>query len=280
MKTYLLLTKPGIIMGNAITMASAFALASSGYFDLVLFVKTLFGLGCVIASACVFNHYLDRDSDARMERTKDRPLVTGAVSGRGALLFMVLLGAAGFSVMATINAYAFVAAAVGFFVYVAVYTLCKHHTVYGTLVGSIAGAMPPVVGYCAVKNGIDLGGFLLFAILVLWQMPHFYAIALYRYDDYSAARIPVLPVVRGVERAKVHILVYIGAFIAASLLLTLFDYTGMLYLATVLLFGAGWLVLSFSGFFTTDHRLWGRNMFAFSLVVVTFICGAMAIDAI
>src|SRR6202040_4019316 len=115
-------------------------------------------------------------------------------------------------------------------VYVVLYSFWKYRSSLATLVGSIAGAVPPVVGYCSVSNRFDTGAVLFFLILVLWQMPHFFSIAMYRLQDYSAAAIPVLPIKKGNHRTKVHMVFYILGFIMVAILLTVFGYTGYSYL--------------------------------------------------
>ena len=130
-----------------------------------------------------------------------------------------------------------------FCIYAAIYTIWKHKTLYGTAIGSIAGAIPPVIGYSAVTNQLDLAALLLFLIVVFWQMPHFFAIAMYRFDDYAAASIPVFPVVRGMHAAKIRILSYIVAFTLSSSMLTLSGYVGYAYLTVtslLVLGGSGW----------------------------------------
>ncbi len=280
-KTYYLLTKPGIIMGNLITTTAGFALASKGHFDLFLFLKVFLGLGFVIASACVFNNYIDRETDKKMARTKNRALVRGLISGKSALVFAALLGSLGIATLwLTTNLLAVSIAALGFFIYVALYSFWKTRTSYATAIGSISGALPPVIGYCAVSNQHDAGAFLLFLILVLWQMPHFFAIAMYRFDDYSAASIPVLPVKRGNQATKIRMLLYVIAFTIASLLLMVFGFTGYFYFAAAALMSLSWLWLSLKGFKADNDRLWARQMFRLSLVIITALSIMMAIDAV
>ncbi len=279
MINYYLLTKPGIIFGNLITVAAGFLLAARWPIDLWLFVACLIGLALVIASACVFNNYIDRHVDKKMTRTQNRPLVRGLISGRNALLFATLLGALGFLVLLTYtNLLATLVAFIGFSVYVFLYSLWKCRTIYGTAIGSIAGAVPPVVGYCAVSHQFDLGAALLFTILVLWQMPHFFAIALYRFDDYAKAAIPVLPVQKGNHKTKQHMVRYVIAFIVATTLLTLFHYTGYYYLIAAILFGGGWLLLCLKGFKSQNDQLWAKQMFRLSLVVITALSIAIPLD--
>lgn len=278
-KTYMFLTKPGIIMGNAITTAAGFALASRGQFDFSLFLVTLVGLCFVIASAGVFNNYIDRAMDAKMARTKDRALVTGMITSRNAIIFATVLGLMGFGILSSYtNLLTVFVALIGFFVYLVLYAFYKYRSFYGTIVGSVAGAIPPVVGYCAVSNHFDTGALLIFMILVLWQMPHFFAIAIYRLEDYRAASIPVLPVEKGMYITKIHMLLYIVAFTGTALLLTVFGYTGSAYFVVAALLGLAWLGLCINGFRIKNEVQWAHKMFVFSLVVIMLLCVTISVD--
>lgn len=282
MINYYLLTKPGILLGNLVTVTAGFLLASKGHLHFGLFLATLLGIAFIIASACVFNNYIDRQVDSKMKRTKQRPLVTGLITGKHALIFGTILGIlGGATLLLFTNFLTFLIAAVGFFVYVVIYSMWKGRTIYGTAIGSIAGAVPPVVGYCAVSNQLDAGAWILFAMMILWQMPHFFAIAMYHYDDYFAAKIPVLPIVKGMMRTKIHMFLYILAFMITSSLLTLFHYTGMLYLGSALFVGLIWLGLCLQGFRKQENdRLWGQKMFRFSLILIAIISFAIPFDVI
>lgn len=278
-----MLTKPGIIMGNVITTASGFALASKGHFELGLFLLTMLGLSLVIASAGVFNNYIDRTIDAQMSRTKDRALAKGLISVQSALIFGTLLGAAGiFTLSLYTNLLTVMVAITGFVVYLVLYAFLKYRSFYGTIVGSIAGGVPPIVGYCAVSNRLDEGALVLFMILVLWQMPHFFAIAIYRYDDYAAVSIPVLPVMKGMYVTKVHMVLYIIAFILTSLLLTVLGHTGYTYGVVAALLGLAWLGLCINGFNmeTSEDKQWAKLMFRYSLVVIMGICITISLDVL
>ena len=267
MKSYWELTKPGILFGNAITAIAGFLFAPKCCFDPWLFLAMLAGLLSVIGSACVFNNYIDREMDAKMKRTRNRPLVKGVVPLKNAILFGIFLGLVGALLLALYtNWVALGAALVGLIIYVAIYSPLKHRSVHGTVVGSIAGAIPPVVGYCAVTDHFDLVALILFIIVALWQMPHFFAIALYRLDDYRAAGIPVLPIEQGARATKIQMLLYIIAFLIALSMLT--PYAGVLYLTVVLLLGLGWLWLCIQGFWAKNDKVWGRNMFFASLVMI------------
>ena len=279
MKTYYMLTKPGIIMGNVITTIAGFALASRGHWDLGLLFATLIGMSLVIASAGVFNNYLDRKADAKMERTKNRPLVRHLISEQKALIFATCLGLAGIAILSYYTNPLTVAITIfGFFTYVVLYIICKYHSVHGTLVGSVSGAIPPLIGYCAVNNAIDTGAILLFLILVMWQMPHFFAIAIYRFEDYLAASIPVMPVIKGMFVTKMHMFCYIVGFLIVCTLLTVFQYTGYAYLAIAILLSCIWLGLCLTGFKNENDHHWGKQMFSFSLVTINVLCLMMILD--
>lgn len=203
-KSYLQVTKPGIIIGNLISVVGGFLLAAKGHMDHMLFAYTILGVSLVVASGCAFNNLIDRDIDRKMERTKNRVLVKGLVSVHTTFALAIVLGVLGFAILYFgANPLAMWLAVMGFVVYVFVYSLyMKRHSVYGTLIGSLSGAAPPVIGYCAVSNEFDTGALILLAIFSLWQMPHSYAIAIFRFKDYQAANIPVLPVVKGIAVAK------------------------------------------------------------------------------
>lgn len=281
MINYYLLTKPGIILGNLVTVAAGFSLASRERIDFWLFFATLIGLAFIMASACVLNNYIDRQVDQKMERTKKRALASGLISGYHAIIFAIILGVIGNLILLLYtNFLTVMVASIGFFVYVILYSLWKCHTIYGTAIGSIAGAVPPVVGYCAVSNRFDIGALILFMMMVLWQMPHFFSIAMYHFEDYTAAGIPVLPVKKGKLRTKVHMVLYIFAFILTAMMLTFFDYTGYVYLMIAMSFGLVWLGLCVKGFKSNDDQLWGRQMFRFSLLLITAISFAIPFDII
>ena len=269
-KNYLSLAKPRMVIGNMITAGGGFFLASGGQADYRLLAWTLAGLALVIAFGCIFNNYFDRDIDALMERTKDRAFVKGSVSVRYAISFGALSGILGVLILFLYTSLLTLGIAIfGAFMYIVAYTLwAKRRSVHSTLVGSLAGAVPPVVGYTAVTHSIDLVAILLFLILVLWQMSHFYAIALYRIEDYTAARLPVLPVKYGAFATKMRMLLYINAFLAATLILAALGYAGNAYAFVMLVLGICWLGLAIAGFHTTDNKKWARRMFVFSLAII------------
>lgn len=278
---YYELTKPRVTYGNVITVVAGFLFASQGVIDWWLLTVTTIGMTLIIASACALNNYYDRDIDAKMKRTKSRPSVTGAISGKNMVMFSIVLGFIGIALLYMFtNIWVVIVAIIGYIDYVWLYgRWSKRSSVHGTLVGSISGAAPILAGYVAVSAGIDIGAVLVFAILFLWQMPEFYSIAVYRRDEYKEANVPVSSVTRGIKRTRVQIFAYTLAFVIAVLLLTAFDYTGVTY--TVVMGGLGlyWLVLGFKGLTTKDSDAWARKMFKFSLIVLVMFSLMISVDA-
>ncbi|MBS0968261.1 protoheme IX farnesyltransferase [Chimaeribacter arupi] len=279
-KQYLQVTKPGIIFGNLISVVGGFLLASKGNIDYPLFLATLVGVSLVVASGCVFNNYIDRDIDKKMERTKNRVLVKGLIQPKISLVYATLLGIAGGALLYfAANALSMWLALAGFIIYVGVYSLyMKRNSVYGTLIGSLSGAAPPVIGYCAVSNEFDAGALILLLIFSLWQMPHSYAIAIFRFKDYQAANIPVLPVVKGISVAKNHITLYILAFMVATVMLSLGGYAGYKYLVVAAAVSVWWLGMALRGYKTSNDKVWARKLFVFSIVAITSLSVMMSVD--
>ncbi|KAB8305652.1 MULTISPECIES: heme o synthase [Rahnella] len=279
-KQYLQVTKPGIIFGNLISVIGGFLLAAKGSIDFPLFLATLVGVSLVVASGCVFNNFIDRDIDRIMERTKNRVLVKGLIPPKTSLVYATILGIAGFALLYIgANPLAMWLAVMGFVVYVGVYSLyMKRNSVYGTLIGSLSGAAPPVIGYCAVSGQFDTGALILLLIFSLWQMPHSYAIAIFRFKDYQAAGIPVLPVVKGISVAKHHIIVYILAFMIATLMLTLSGYAGYKYLVVAAAVSIWWLGMALKGYKTENDVVWARKLFGFSIITIMSLSFMMSVD--
>jgi len=279
-KQYLQVTKPGIIFGNLISVIGGFLLAAKGSIDFPLFLATLVGVSLVVASGCVFNNFIDRDIDRIMERTKNRVLVKGLIPPKTSLVYATILGIAGFALLYIgANPLAMWLAVMGFVIYVGVYSLyMKRNSVYGTLIGSLSGAAPPVIGYCAVSGQFDTGALILLLIFSLWQMPHSYAIAIFRFKDYQAAGIPVLPVVKGISVAKHHIIVYILAFMIATLMLTLSGYAGYKYLIVAAAVSIWWLGMALKGYKTENDVVWARKLFGFSIITIMSLSFMMSVD--
>lgn len=284
-RAYYSLTKPGVLYGNALTAAAGFLFASfalRGSIDLWLFIALTIGSTLIIASACALNNYLDQDIDRLMDRTKARALVAGTVSSRGALIFSIALGAIGTAILIAWTNWLVVGIGLaGFITYVWLYgALSKRRSTHGTLVGSISGAMPILAGYCAVSGVIDLGAIIVFVILFAWQFPEFYSIAIYRFKEYKAAGIPLLPIVKGLKRTKIEILLYTLLFVISSLSLTIFGYTGYTYLIVMAGLGAYWIWLAIKGFSAPDTDKWARKMFGFSMITILGLCIMISVGAV
>lgn len=279
-KSFYSLTKPGVLYGNAITAAAGFLLASRGHIDLWLFTTMFIGTTLVIASACVLNNFLDQDIDSVMDRTKKRAIVSGEVKGSHAVVFSIALGLLGILILYRFtNLLVVVLGLIGFIVYVLFYgILSKRLSIHGTLVGSVSGAIPILAGYAAVTNSIDTGAILVFLALFFWQMPEFYSIAIYRLKEYKKAGVPVMPVVKGVRSTIIQIFIYTVLFVASTLLLTYYDYTGKTYFVVMSLLGGYWLWIGAQGFDAKDPDKWARKMFRFSLIILLAYCLMISID--
>ncbi len=276
---YYHLAKPGMVYGNLISILASFFLASKEYgFHITSLIFVVLGMSFVIASACVINNYIDRDIDAKMERTKDRSLVSGTVTGKMAIRYAMLLGLIGFLSLAIgTNVVTFLVGFAGYFSYIVLYSVAKRTTIYSTIVGSFPGAMPIVAGYTALAGKIDLEVLVLFFILVLWQIPHFYSIAIYRLKDYKSSKLKIWPVKMGILNTKWHILSLVLAFSLSVVALFIFKYTGYIYLVLALLSCIVWFFFGVFGFFVKDSKWWARRMFFISLFVLLFVCVGMAI---
>jgi len=280
-KAYYALTKPGVLYGNVLTALAGFLFASQGQVNIGLFLALAVGMTLVIASACVINNYLDQDIDSKMARTKTRPLIQGDVSGKGAVVYSIVLGVIGLSLLILFTNWLVVAVGIlGFIVYVVLYgMLSKRLSIHGTLVGSISGAAPILAGYVAVANGIDAGALIVFLILFLWQMPEFYSIAIYRRKEYAAAGVPVMSVVKGNWNTTVQIFIYTILFVLSTLLLTVMSHASRTYFVVMSVLGLYWIWLGYRGLKTKGSDAWARSMFRFSLIVLLVFCFLLSIDS-
>lgn len=276
---YYRLTKPGIVWSNVMAAAAGFLFASAWHFQILTLLATLIGTALIIACACVFNNFLDRNIDKKMARTKKRALVSGVISARNALIYATTLGILGFAILGVgTNALVFSIGAIGLFFYVIVYGIAKRKTVHGTLIGTISGSMPILAGYVAVTNQIDVAGLLLVAVLTTWQMAHFFSIAIYRVEDYRAAGLPLLPVVKGIYRAKVEVLVYVGLFALSIVGLSLWSSAGVVFVLAMLPLSGYWAWAAFRDYATDS--LWGRQMFGQSLAVLLTFCAILSVSSL
>ena len=273
LKKYLFLTKPGILFGNFVTTLGGFFLAAQGSVDFLLLLITLIGTTLVVASGCVINNVIDQDIDQKMQRTKNRAMVTKTISPAIALAYAAVLGVIGFAILwFWVNAYAILFAVLGFVVYVLFYSLwTKRTTIHQTVIGSISGASPPVIGYTAVSHEFDMAALLIFIGYALWQMPHSWAIAIYRFDDYKNAGIPILPVARSILRTKIESLIYVVLFTIAMNALFVYGYANWLYLVILNALCIYWFYIGVLGFKAENDQLWAKRFFLFSVILITVI---------
>ncbi|WP_404810077.1 heme o synthase [Metabacillus halosaccharovorans] len=283
-KDFLALIKVGIVNSNAITTFTGIWLAlyfsDKGFLaniDVVLF--TLIGSSLVIAGSCAINNYYDRDIDYLMERTKERPTVTGKMNPFYALwvgIFLLTVGLA-FMLMTTITAT--IISMVGVVTYVFLYTMwSKRLYTINTVIGSISGAVPPLIGWAAIDSNLSVMAWVLFLIMFIWQPPHFLALAMRRTDEYRAANIPMLPVVHGFDITKRQIMVWIACLLPLPFYLYELG-IGFLILATLL--NLGWIILGIKGFNNKDLELrWATKMFVYSINYLTILFVSMVLFTI
>ncbi|TRN14086.1 protoheme IX farnesyltransferase [Vibrio fluvialis] len=282
-KGYISITKPGIIIGNLISVAAGYFLAAkSEAADVALLAYTLAGVAMVIASGCVVNNIFDRDIDLRMDRTRGRLLAQGEINVDHAFVYAIALLLGGTALLYRMaNPLSTVVVLLGYVFYVFFYTMWyKRTSVYGTLVGSVSGAVPPLVGYLAVTNYISLDAVLLFALFCLWQMPHSYAIAMFRMQDYKTAGIPVLPVVSGIEKARKHMMAYVVAFNLVALALFLLGECGYEYLVIASAVCFMWTKVTFKPVTEDNYVEWSKTVFKVSLLVVMGISSVLGLELI
>lgn len=281
-KDFVTLTKPGILRSNLIAVFAGFWLASHWELQYGKLIMTLIGTMLIMASSCVFNNYFDRELDTKMARTKNRALPTGKMSPKTVMWYAVILGIVGLAVLFGFSGpLAGFFGIVGMFVYVVVYTLwLKRTSTWSTSVGAISGAVPPIIGYVAVTGKVDLGAVLLFAMLFLWQPPHFWALGIRRVEEYRAAGFPLLPVVKGIPRTKLQMLPYLILLIPIPILMYVYNYTGMWFLVIGEIMSVAWLFMALKGFRSQDNDAWAKRVFLFSINYLTINLIVIILDTI
>ena len=242
-------------------------------------VSFLVGCSMIVAGANALNMYIERDSDGFMPRTKNRPLPAGRMAPRFALIIGVALSAVAVPVLAIgTNALTALLAVIANLLYVLAYTPLKQHSQYALHVGAIPGAIPPLLGWTAVTGRIDAGGAVLFAIMFLWQIPHFVAIALFRKGDYARAGLVVMPNVVGELASRHSIIRWIFALVAASLLVVPLGLAHWGYLVVAAVLGAVFFTWGCYGLKEGAGNRWARSLFGISLVYLCILFAALAID--
>lgn len=273
---YLSLIKPRLSALVILTTAVGYAIAP-GSLPVVSLFFVLLGTSLIVASANAFNCYLERDTDQFMERTKDRPLVTKAMTTRTALIFSWSLLFISLGLLYRFsNPLTTYLGLLGFVFYVCLYTPMKRTSSWALAVGAIPGAIPPMMGWTAITGTIDLAAWILFSILFVWQLPHFISIALFRFNDYKNAGMKTLPVVVGERWAQWHMLCYSAFLLIISFAPFFFGFTGELYLAVVSMLGISFCLLCFISFFRQLH--WARTVFIASLIYLPLVLGTWVLD--
>ncbi len=282
-KDFLALIKIGIVNSNMVTTFTGLWLAfqfSNRHFldELDLMFYTLFGAALIIAGSGAMNNFIDRDIDPIMSRTKSRPTVTGRFKPTAVLSVSLTFLVVGEILLFMASVSAGVWGLAGIISYVVLYTMwSKRKHVSNTIVGSISGAIPPVIGWAAVEPALGWGALSLFLIMFAWQPPHFYALAMKRTEEYRAAGIPMLPVVKGFAHTKRSMLLWILVLFPLPFLLMQLG-IWFLVLATVL--NLGWLALALKGFKAEDDLKWAKGMFIYSLNYMTIMFVSMIIFSI
>jgi protoheme IX farnesyltransferase len=275
------MTKPGITLMVVLTAGLGFLLAERNTFSFLLLVHTLLGTGLISAGGSVLNHFLERDTDALMRRTANRPLPAGRMDPDVALLFGVALSVLGLADLALganlLTALLGAAALAG---YIFVYTPLKRISSFATVIGAIPGAIPPMMGWCAVRNQLDLAAWVLFGILFFWQLPHFLAIAWLCREDYARGGFPMLPVLdpEGIHTGRQAIL-YGAALVPISLLPSLLGLMGTVYFVGALAFGLIYLGFSF-GFAASRSNPGARRLMLASLLYFPALLLIMLLDRV
>lgn len=279
-REYVAISKTGIVISNLITTFAGLYLAA--YYtgttlgnDPLNALIALVGAALIIAGGCALNNYIDRDIDHLMERTKARPTVNGQLTGKQTLTYGLALSIGGTAFLAMTTISAAVIGVAGLITYVVLYTMwTKRTTTLNTIVGSFAGAVPPLIGWAAIDPGLHPYAWAMFLIMFVWQPPHFLALAMKRSDEYKAAGIPMLPVVAGFAFTKRQIIWYIAALIPVSLFIADF---GIVYTVAAVLLGGGWLVLGLAGLRMKDDLKWANQMFIYSLNYLTIMFVLMVV---
>ena len=279
LRGYVALTKPRIIELLLITTVPTMVVAEQGLPSLWLMVATVVGGTLAAGGANAINMYVDRDIDAVMKRTQNRPLVTGVLSPRSALVFAIGLEVVAFAwLWAFVNLLSAVLAVAACLFYVFVYTLwLKRSSTSNIVIGGAAGAAPVLIGWSAVTDSLAWPPVLLFAIIFFWTPPHFWALAIRYKDDYAAADVPMLPSVTTLHATSVRILVYTVWLWFLTLAFVPVGEMGWIYAVAALVLGAGFTALAVQ-LLRTGSAAVAMRLFTYSITYVTLLFGAMALD--
>ena len=273
------LTKPGVTRMVLVTVAFG-AIIAPGRLDWAKLCLTLVATAAVVGASNALNMYLERDVDARMERTRDRPIPSGRVSPEVALWFGVLLAFSGLVALSLlVNALAGLLCATALISYVLAYTPLKRITPFALHVGTLPGAIPPLIGWAAMTGRISAAALTLFAIQVVWQIPHFLAISIFRRTEYEGAGFAVYPSVQGVGAAKRAIIGYSLLLLLASLAPVMFGLGGPIYLVVAAVLGTIQVAVAIAGQRVENLDRWARRLFFSTLPYLVAVFGCLALTS-
>ncbi len=278
-KNYYELCKPNVVLMMLITALVGSLLASKTLAPLSLIAFAMLGIGLCASSAAAINQIIDRKADANMNRTENRPIPQGEVSPINASIFAFILGSLGAAILViyvnTLTAFLTLASLIG---YAFIYTVyLKRATPQNIVIGGLAGAAPPLLGWTAVTNSIDPNSLLLVLIIFAWTPPHFWALAIHRKDDYAKENIPMLPVTHGVQFTKLQIILYTIILILVSLLPFVVMMSGILYFISAVILGVIFLYYAVRLYFDEDS-VSAFPTFVYSIYYIFLIFAALLID--
>ena len=276
---YLKLTKPSIIYLLVLTSATAMFLADGFSGNLTKVVFGLLGIGLIASSSAVINQILDVEVDSKMARTKNRPIVKGEISATNAKIFAAALLIVGVSILLFfINVLTLLLTLFTWAFYSFLYTkILKFAGTQNIVIGGIAGAMPPLLGWTAITNSIDALPLLMVLIIFIWTPPHFWALSINRKEDYVAAKIPMMPVVKGTEYTKIQIALYSVLLAVSSLFPFATGYLGGFYFFSAVILNALFIGFSIALIFDKQNKL-ALPLFLYSIVFLTILFICMALD--
>ena len=278
-RDYLELCKPKVVLLMLVTVVVGMYLATPGWVSLPLLGFSLAGIGLSASSAAAINHLVDRRIDAIMDRTKKRPVAHGRISINQALGFALFIGALGLSLLVLfVNTLTAVLTFITLIGYAGIYTgYLKRATSQNIVIGGLAGAAPPLLGWTAVTNQLDPQALLLVLIIFTWTPPHFWALAIYRFEEYRHAKIPMLPVTHGIQFTKFSIYLYTILLLVVSILPFVVGMSSWLYLIGALILGGRFLFWAHR-LYTSDKPVVAMQTFRFSIIYLLLLFVFLLLD--
>ncbi|CAM4455852.1 MAG: Protoheme IX farnesyltransferase [Legionella sp.] len=278
-RDYIELCKPRVVMLMLLTVLVGMYLAAPGWVSCALLLNSLVGIGLCAGSAAAINHLVDRRIDSIMARTKKRPVAHGRVSVHQAAWFALILGVLGLTVLAVfVNKLTALLTFITLIGYAGVYTgYLKRATPQNIVIGGLAGAAPPLLGWTAVTNQLDPQALLLVLIIFTWTPPHFWALAIYRHEEYQNAEIPMLPVTHGIQFTKLNVYLYTILLLVVSVLPFVVGMSGLFYLAGALVLGGRFLFWAHK-LYRTDKPVVAMQTFRFSIVYLMLLFVFLLVD--